>query len=151
VEFSPLENMPYYAECSPLVEGLGYRLVELRLFQRKGETQVHVAIQSKDGISVIGLEDCSKVHRTVQQRLEVLTGNRDISMEVTSPGMERHIKNAAEFPLFAGRAVRVWDTSVPDWVSGSIVGASKDFLALEIPQEGVQSIPLGNIAKAKLV
>jgi ribosome maturation factor RimP len=151
VEYSPLENMPYYAECSPLVKGLGYRLVELRLFQRKGETQVYAAIQSKDGISVIGLEDCAKVHRTVQQRLKVLTGSRDISMEVTSPGMERHIKNAAEFPLFAGRTVRVWDTSVSDWVSGSIADVSKDSLTLEVPQEGFQSIPLENIAKAKLV
>ena len=31
MEYESLESMPYYKECSPLVEGLGYKLVELKV------------------------------------------------------------------------------------------------------------------------
>jgi ribosome maturation factor RimP len=150
VEYSPLEDMPYYQDCGPLVEGLGCRLVELRYFQRKTGVQVQAVIQGADPLAVIGLEDCARVHRALAQRLEVVTGNRDMSMEVTSPGTERQIKNAAEFALFMGRTVRVWDRTVTDWVPGKIAGAGTEFLALETGLE-TRNIPFADIAKAKLV
>jgi ribosome maturation factor RimP len=142
--------MPYYADCEPLVTALGCCLVELRVLPRQGGFNVRVVIQAANPTGVIGINECAKVHRTLAQRLEVITGCQDISMEVTSPGTERNIKNAAEFALFTGRAVRVWDKTRSDWVSGKIAGASEDALILE-DEHNTRSIPYADIAKAKLV
>jgi ribosome maturation factor RimP len=71
-------------------------------------------------------------------------------MEVTSPGMERHIKNAAEFDLFKGRDVKVWNTEISDWVSGKIKESNEISLTLNVMEED-KVIPYTNIAKAKLL
>jgi ribosome maturation factor RimP len=142
--------MSYYADCEPLVAGLGCRLVELRVLPRQGGFNVRAVIQASDPADVIGINECAKVHRTLFQRLEVIIGCQDISMEVTSPGTERNIKNAAEFALFSGRMVRVWDRTLSDWISGKIVGASEDALSIE-EELNTRSIPYADIAKAKLV
>ena len=71
-------------------------------------------------------------------------------MEVTSPGTERLIKNAAEFAFFTKKYVKVYDTTVSDWVAGQIVSADKEQIKLLI--DGTEKdIPFNNIAKAKLL
>ena len=72
-------------------------------------------------------------------------------MEVTSPGMERNIKNAAEFALFVNLFVRVWDTEVTDWVPGKIVAATTASLTLELESGEKKEIEYHRIAKAKLL
>ena len=71
-------------------------------------------------------------------------------MELTSPGIEHNIKNAAEFGVFTGRAVRVWDKTVTDWVSGTIKSADDKQVTLEAA-DGCKtfSVSYENIAKAK--
>jgi ribosome maturation factor RimP len=145
--------MPYYADCEPLVTALGCCLVELRVLPRQGGFNVRAVILAADSASVIGINECAKVHRTLAQRLEAITGCQDISMEVTSPGTERNIKNAAEFALFCGRMARVWVRPLADWVSGKITGASGDALLIGTLENelNVRSIPYADIAKAKLI
>lgn len=142
--------MPYYKDCAPLVEGLGYTLVELHVTPQKGVTRINAVIASKDPSIDIGVNDCSKVHHALLPRLEAILGTEDTYMELTSPGMERNIKNAAEFPIFKGREVRVWDKNVSDWVGGTIVNADKRSVTLE--KEGNQQTFLfENLAKAKFI
>jgi ribosome maturation factor RimP len=114
--------------------------------------QVSVTLASKETGAFIGTEDCAKVHRVLRSRLEALTGRQDINMEVMSPGMERLIRNAAEFALFTGRMVRVWDTDIRDWVPGIISASTETELLLEgdTPAQTC-AIPYLRIAKAKLV
>ncbi len=150
MEYESLESMPYYKECSPLVEGLGYKLVELKVGPAKGTVKISAVIASKDPSVDIGVEDCSKVHHALLPRLEALLRTDDTYMELTSPGMERNIKNAAEFSVFIGRDVRVWDKTVTDWVSGKIVSADDKSVTLEKDGSNV-SFSFENIAKAKFL
>ncbi len=83
-------------------------------------------------------------------RLEAILSTQDLYMEVTSPGTERQIKNAAEFALFMGRMVRIWHVEVKDWLIGKLVSANKTEIIMEI--DGAErSFPFEYIAKAKLV
>lgn len=152
MEYTSLNSMPYYEQCKSLVEGLGYILVSLKVVPAKNTTKVQAVISNKDpscaeGISV---NDCAKVHRLLLPRLEALLQNQDIYMEVTSPGMERHIKNAAEFALFQGRDVKLWNTEISDWVSGKIKTSDETQITLDVMEE-TKVIPYINIAKAKLL
>ncbi len=164
MEYTALETIPHFNECNPLVSGLGYALVELRIIPNHGQYQVRAVITHSDSKKTdgIGINDCAKVHRLLLPRLEALLKSQDVYMEVTSPGMERLIKNAAEFSLFMGKHVRVWDTSVSDWVPGIIISSDSKTLTLELSeQETAQNtaaaakkqrvIPFEQIAKAKLL
>lgn len=150
MEYEPLEKMPHYSECAPLVEGLGYTLVELHISPAKTVTKITAVIASKDPAVDIGVNDCSKVHHALLPRLEAILGTEDTYMELTSPGMERNFKNAAEFSVFVGREVRVWDKTVTDWVSGKILSADEKSVTLE-KDGGSQTISFENIAKAKFI
>lgn len=150
LEYEPLEKMPHYSECAPLVEGLGYTLVELHISPAKTVTKITAVIASKDPAVDIGVNDCSKVHHALLPRLEAILGTEDTYMELTSPGMERNFKNAAEFSVFVGREVRVWDKTVTDWVSGKILSADEKSVTLE-KDGGSQTISFENIAKAKFI
>ena len=150
MEYEPLEKMPHYSECAPLVEGLGYTLVELHISPAKTVTKIPAVIASKDPAVDIGVNDCSKVHHALLPRLEAILGTDDTYMELTSPGMERNFKNAAEFSVFVGREVRVWDKTVTDWVSGKILSADEKSVTLE-KDGGSQSNSFENIAKAKFI
>ncbi|MCR4940952.1 MAG: ribosome maturation factor [Treponemataceae bacterium] len=158
MEYNSLEKMPHYKECSLLVESLGYVLVELRIVPQKTQYKVLAVISNKAGKpeeenveSGIGISDCAKVHRLIEPRLEALLNSKDLYMEVTSPGMERTIKNAAEFCLFEGRMIRVWDTEVTEWVHGKLLGSDEKSLTLEKEDSSAMTIPYERIAKAKLL
>ena len=75
----------------------------------------------------------------------------DISMEMCSPGIERTLRNAAEFEIFIGREVRVWDKNINDWVCGKIKSSDKNQVTLEIEGGGEKSVAYADIAKAKFL
>ena len=151
MEYTSLENTPHYKECAALTSELGYVLVELREVPQHKAVHVLVVISAKDASSQIGVNDCAKIHRALLPRLEVLLETDNIYMEVTSPGMERNIKNAAEFALFLGREVRVWDKTVTDWVGGKIVSSDSEGVSLECGGNEIKKIMFTDIAKAKFI
>ncbi|MCR5289622.1 MAG: ribosome maturation factor [Treponema sp.] len=156
MDYVSLHTIPHYDDCAPLVEGLGYTLVELRIVPQKKTIHILAVIASKDPSVDIGVNDCSKVHHALLPRLEALLGTDDTYMELTSPGMERNIKNAAEFEIFVGREVRVWDRTVNDWVGGVIKSADMKSVTFTIKSVETdtfeeKTVLYENIAKAKFI
>lgn len=151
MDYISLEKMPHYSECEPLVDGLGFSLVELKITPQKTITKIEAVIASKDPAVDISVNDCSKVHHALLPRLQAILGTEDTSMELSSPGMERNIKNAAEFAVFIGREVRVWDKTANDWVGGKIAAADKISVTLETEDGEKRTVSYENIAKAKFI
>ena len=150
MEYKSQDSFPYYRECAPLVEALGYFLVELNVLNHKSGVRIYAVIAAKDSAREIGVDDCSKVHHALLPRLGALLGTDDTYMELTSPGMERNIKNAAEFVFFIGREVRVWDKNISDWVGGKITAADDKSVTLK-KDDLEQTFYFENIAKAKFI
>lgn len=164
MEYISLDSIPHFADCSPLVTGLGYVLVDLKVVPQNGSIKVTAVITKPAGDSgAVGVNDCARVHRALLPRLEAVLDSQDIYMEVASPGMERLIKNPAEFALFIGRYVRVWDSQITDWVAGKIIASDTRSITMElvgavdaeqaeqVQAVQVQTIPYQRISKAKLL
>ncbi len=158
MEYSSLKNLPYYSELEPLVSGMGYNLVELKVVPQNESMHVSVVITGKDASSNIGINDCTKVHRVILLKIQALLGTEDVFMEVTSPGMERNIKNAAEFSLFIGKEIRVWDKTVTEWIRGILISADEKSLVLQTLTDTAKpaqtdnlTISYNTIAKAKFI
>ena len=92
------------AELTPL----GYELVELRNGGSKGRPVLDVRIDRLDQQTVT-VGDCEKASRAIEARLDAdpgLVSSRYV-LEVSSPGMERPLRNAAEWKRFVGRKASV--------------------------------------------
>ena len=155
MDYIALDSYPHYTECEKIVSGLGFHLVELKISPQNGVTQILATITGADSSVNIGVNDCSRVHKVLLPALEEMLGTENTYMELTSPGMERNIRNAAEFPLFLGRQIRVYDKTVTDWVGGILKSADSQSLTLEETKEdgSLESkvISFENIAKAKFI
>ncbi|MBS7295682.1 MAG: ribosome maturation factor [Treponema sp.] len=151
MEYTAYDSIKYYKECAVLVEGLGYKLVDLKIIPAKTITKISAIVTTVNPDENIGVNDCAKVHRVLLPKLEELLGTEDTTMELTSPGIEHNIKNAAEFAVFKGRNVRVWDKEITDWIGGKIISADDKSVTME-KENGEQITELfENIAKAKFI
>lgn len=151
MEYTAYDSIKYYKECAVLVEGLGYKLVDLKIIPAKTITKISAIVTTVNPDENMGVNDCAKVHRVLLPKLEELLGTEDTTMELTSPGIEHNIKNAAEFAVFKGRNVRVWDKEITDWIGGKIISADDKSVTME-KENGEQITELfENIAKAKFI
>ncbi len=146
MEYVDLQKLPFFEECGKIVRALGFSLVELNISRRAGAVQVSAVIAGKGDI---GIDECASVHQVLQARLEVLLGSGDLQMQVSSPGIGRVLKNAGEFSLFEGRAVRIWHIPEARWVEGRIVSSGCNAVILS-GKDGQKEYPYSEISKAKL-
>jgi len=100
---SPLESL-----LERTVSGLGYGLSDyeyinngrmLRVFIEK----THELVPDRAGVTIA---DCESVSRQLQRVLEV-EGIEYDRLEVSSPGLDRRLKKAADFARFAGHEAHV--------------------------------------------
>ncbi len=147
MEYVDFGEIPYFAECEHIVRALGFSLVELKVLRRSSSVQASAVIA---GQGDVGIDDCASVHRVLQARLEALLGTGDLQMQVSSPGIGRVLKNAAEFSRFEGRNVRVWSIPLGAWVEGRVASSSREAVVL-LEKEEEKEYPYSEISKAKLL
>lgn len=152
MEYIAADSIPYFTESSRIVEEAGCRLIELQVVPQGGNVNVTAVIASLDPKKDIGVSDCSKVQRALMPALIAFLGKSEdnVYMSVCSPGLERTIRNAAEFSFFTGKEVKVWDRQIGDWVPGTIESSDTEHLVLKT-KEGSKDIPYSDIAKAKFL
>jgi ribosome maturation factor RimP len=98
--------MTQHAVIDTTVRGLGYELVEIERAPG-GLLRVTIDHPAQAGVErFINVDDCEKVTRQLQHVLEV-EGLAYERLEVSSPGLDRPLKTAADFARFEGEQVEV--------------------------------------------
>ena len=143
---SPKRDEPIYDSLATVVRGLGMSVLEMTISRHRGSVQANLVVYKKDGV---GVGDCSKVHRAIEPRLSLAYPDLEIYIETASPGIDRTIKDAAEFDVFVGRGVRCYRTDISDWTAGIVEETTEDGLVLRNAAGRIE-IPFATIAKAKL-
>ncbi len=146
MEFILKKDIPYFADCEPLVENMGFKLVDLNVFRKQNNWHIKAVIKGKkDGV---GIKDCASIHRMLQTRLEALIGSQDIEMEVSSPGINRVVKRSVELFAFQGETAEIWDASITEWRRGILKAVNEKGIILT--EDGIDlEIPYEHIKKAK--
>jgi ribosome maturation factor RimP len=142
----PFHEATLRQQTAPIVEGLGFRIVEMSMARVTGRTQVSLVIYAESGV---GIDDCATVHRTVRPRLEMLMNDRDIALQVMSPGIDRVLKSWSEFEVFVGRGVRILRHGNDEWIRGVIRSATDTEVEVETA-EGIVPVRHTDIQKARL-
>ena len=95
--------------------------------------------------------------RILYPRYSVIFQDRDLSLEVSSPGLTRNFKDFYEFVLFNEKLVRVYSTKYSCWVEGYISTCTNESVTLKSAlivdtNETKEELTLsfGEIQKAKL-
>jgi ribosome maturation factor RimP len=135
----------------PLVESQGGDLVELQYgMPKRGRGVLRLFVDRPGGISI---EELARINRMVGGLLEVhdvIPGS--YTLEVSSPGLTRVLKNLEDYQRYVGRLVRI--TTHAPWEgrqvhSGILQGLKDDQVCLK-EGESVLCIPLSEIARARL-
>ncbi|WP_168203381.1 ribosome assembly cofactor RimP [Oceanispirochaeta crateris] len=133
-------------DLEPVLKAMGIALVECNVAIVKQVYNIRLVIFRAEGIS---LKDCEDVHKIIKPRLDLLIDSRDLSLEITSPGIDRRIKSSREYDIFKGKFVKILLESSNDWISGKIVESDGVTLVLIIDDKKV-SYSLDQVRKGKL-
>ena len=132
------------------VIGLGYELVDVELSPR-GRT-IRVFIDTPTKARGVDVEDCTKVSNQLQRLFEVENVDYD-RLEVSSPGLDRVVKKAADFERFAGQEIYVRLRIPVDNrrnFQGELLGLKEGKVGVRL-EKGEVELELNNIDKARLV
>jgi ribosome maturation factor RimP len=89
----------------PVLQGMGYRLVRIRVSGEAGCT-VQVMAERPDGTMLI--EDCEAVSRALSPVLDVADPiERAYRLEISSPGIDRPLVRRSDFERHAGYLVKI--------------------------------------------
>lgn len=136
----------------PVVEGLGYELVDVEFRPHSKNGLLRVYIDKEAGIQV---EDCTLVSRQISAMLDVedpIPGHFD--PEISSPGLDRPLRKAEDYQRFTGEMVKI-KMGMPDLkgqrnFTGLLKGLKENDVVIVIDGE-THYLPLGGIEKAHLV
>ncbi|MGB8338306.1 MAG: ribosome maturation factor RimP [Burkholderiales bacterium] len=126
--------------------GMGYELVD---FERASRGLVRVLMDSPKGISV---EDCEKVSHHLTRWFEV-EGLAYERLEVSSPGLDRPLKKAADFERFAGEQAQI-KMRMPINNQRNFIGVLRGVKDNKVQLEtetGLVALELNNLDKARLI
>jgi len=111
------------------IKPLGLELFELKLGGSNGRPVLDVRVERLDGLDVT-VDNCAAASRAIEARLDAEDfGGRRYVLEVSSPGIERPLRNARDWRRFVGRSAVV-TTNAP----GDPAGRRTD----EVEIEGVE-------------
>jgi ribosome maturation factor RimP len=94
------------------IKPLGLELFELKVGGGKGRPVLDVRVDREDGERVT-VDDCAAASRAIESRLDADDfAGRNYVLEVSSPGVERPLRNARDWRKYIGRTAVV-TTNVP--------------------------------------
>ena len=145
------------AIVEPVLIGMGYRLVRVKISGLDGCT-VQIMAERPDGTMTV--EDCEDVSRALSPVLDVADPiDRAYRLEVSSPGLDRPLVRRSDFVRFAGHQLKLEMAVAIDGrrrfrglllgVEGDAARISRDDAA---PGEASEILlPIEDIAEAKLI
>ena len=139
----------------PVAEGLGYRLVRVKVSALNGTT-VQIKAERPDGTMTV--EDCERLSRDLSPALDVEDPmDRVYNLEVSSPGIDRPLVRRSDFERWAGHFAKVELARALDGrkrFKGRLAGLDVDRAGIEIESAAGATIvwlPLADIDEARLV
>jgi ribosome maturation factor RimP len=145
------------AVAAPVLQGMGYRLVRIKISGAAGCT-VQVMAERPDG--TMQIEDCEAISRALSPVLDIADPiDRAYRLEISSPGIDRPLVRRSDFERFTGHLVKI-EMAVAhegrkrfrgalDGVEGGAVRLQRD--DVKARDEATVLLVMEDIAEARLV
>ena len=142
----------------PVIAGLGYRLVRVKLSSMNGAT-LQIMAERADGTITVG--DCEIISRDLSPALDVEDPmDTAYNLEVSSPGIDRPLVRRSDFEKWTGHEAKVELTRGLDGrkrFKGILAGLDGDDVRLDLGAKSklegttIVSLPVADIGEARLV
>ncbi|MGO4568170.1 ribosome maturation factor RimP [Rhizobium sp. 2YAF20] len=145
------------AIIEPVIVGMGFRLVRVRLMNQNGST-LQVMAERNDGTMTV--QDCEALSQAISPVLDVDDPiDKAYHLEVSSPGIDRPMVRKSDFSRWQGNLVKCETSILVDnrkRFRGKIVDVDTDGFTIERDQvaygeEPRVVIPFSTLAEAKLI
>lgn len=145
------------AIVGPVLEGLGFRLVRVKISGREGIT-LQIMAERPDGS--FGIDECEAASRAISPVLDVedpISGA--YALELSSPGIDRPLVRISDFERWAGHEVKV-EMAVPldgrKRFRGILIGATATEAVIRLPDvpadmPDTYHLPIADIGEARLI
>ncbi|WP_421702216.1 ribosome maturation factor RimP [Aliiroseovarius sp.] len=138
----------------PVIEGMGYELVRLRLMGGNTPTLQIMAEKPEGGIEV---DDLAEINTAVSAIMDVEDPIEDnYNLEVSSPGIDRPLTRLKDFDAWNGYVAKLETAELIDGrkrFKGTLMGTEGDEVLIEIDNQG-EAVTIGLtfdlLAEAKL-
>ncbi|MCB6178042.1 ribosome maturation factor RimP [Rhodobacter sp. Har01] len=124
----------------PVIEGLGFELIRLRLMGGLGKVTRTLQIMADKADGGIGVEDCGAISTAVSAVLDVEDPiEENYVLEVSSPGIDRPLTRLKDFETWKGWEARIETTELIDGrrrFKGGLMGVEGDEVLIEIEDQG---------------
>ncbi|MBC57040.1 MAG: ribosome maturation factor RimP [Confluentimicrobium sp.] len=135
----------------PVIEGLGFELVRIRLMGGKTHTLQIMAERPEGGIEV---DDCAEISTAVSAVMDVEDPiDENYVLEVSSPGIDRPLTRLKDFDTWEGYEAKLETSEMIDGrrrFKGELRGTEGDEVLIEI-EEGTIGLKFDWLSDAKLV
>jgi len=135
----------------PVIEGLGFELVRVRLLGGKTKTVQIMAERPEGGIEV---DDCARISTAVSAVMDVEDPIDDqYTLEVSSPGIDRPLTRLKDFDDWAGYEAKLETSELIDGrrrFKGVLRGVEDDEVLIDVA-EGTIGLKFDWLSDAKLV
>jgi len=89
----------------PIARALGVEILEVHCTGRPANPLVRLTLDKKGGV---GIEDCEQFHQSLRRTWEVIHPEHSMCrFEVSSPGLDRPLKDPKDFQRVVGELLRV--------------------------------------------
>ncbi len=136
---------------APVIEGMGFELVRVRLMAGKTRTLQIMAERPEGGIEV---DDCARISTAVSAILDVEDPIEDnYTLEVSSPGIDRPLTRLKDFDTWEGYEAKLETAEMIDGrrrFKGTLAGTEGSEVLIEIA-EGTIGLQFDWLTEAKLV
>ena len=93
------------AVAAPVLQGMGYRLVRIKISGEAGCT-VQIMAERPDG--TMQIEDCEEISRALSPVLDVADPiDRAYRLEISSPGIDRPLVRRSDFERYTGHLAKI--------------------------------------------
>ncbi len=140
-----------YNAIAQQVAALDCELVDARMTRVGRAVALQVFVDRQGGVNI---DDCAAVSRHLSAWLDVenpIPGH--YRLEVSSPGVDRPLKKAADFQRFVGEQAHIELRAAVDGrkhLRGALLAMDGNMVVIREP-DGERRIALADIAKAKLI
>jgi ribosome maturation factor RimP len=122
---------------SPVVEGMGFELVRVRLMGGRTKTLQIMAERPEGGIEV---DDCGRISTAVSATLDVEDPLEEAyTLEVSSPGIDRPLTRLKDFETWEGYEAKIETSEMIDGrrrFKGVLQGVEDGEILIELEEQG---------------
>jgi ribosome maturation factor RimP len=138
-----------------ILEEIGLELFEITFRSERGGKVLRITVDSEKGA---GIEDCTNASKAISgylDEMESLIPADSYQLEVSTPGLERPLRNENDFKRFIGRKCKI-KTSTKDEsgrqnYTGRIESVEEGVVNIHVEKESkIFKISIENISKANL-